>query len=133
MAYKKQPIYDIDGNTLLPETTMDQVKESTEESARSLDTIVSSMSTDIEDLKTSVSNIDSLSMAVDTLDASVKALSTDVSTLETTVSSLGTTIATEVLGETEELINNKITFGTTDLESGVSPLTTGSLYVVYEA
>lgn len=33
---------------------------------------------------------------------------------------------------TEEYINNKITYGTTTLEDGVSELATGTLYVVYE-
>ena len=33
---------------------------------------------------------------------------------------------------TEEFVNNKITYGTTTLEDGVSELSTGTLYVVYE-
>lgn len=131
MNYVKTPVYNVQGDQLLTESTFDQIKESTEADAKTLDVIINEIKSDVSTLKESGSesvtqNIQQVTENVTNVENRVEAVEQDYAKTEYVNKQDSAT-----LESAKKLVDEKIIISTVDLEDGVSSLESGKLYVVY--
>lgn len=131
MNYVKTPVYNVQGDQLLTESTFDQIKESTEADSKTLDVIINEIKSDVATLKESGSesvtqNIQQVTENVTNVENRVEAVEQDYAKTEYVNKQDSAT-----LESAKKLVDEKIIISTVDLEDGVSSLESGKLYVVY--
>lgn len=133
MSYVKTPVYNMQGDQLLTETTFEQVKQNTEPNAKTLNVVIEEITNDINVLKYSGDESGTPDPEVQNVIENVTVIETKIEAMEKDLAKTAYVDAQDakVLSTAKGLINDKITISNVDLEDGVSALESGKLYVVY--
>ena len=131
MSYVKTPLYNVQGDQLLSETTFDQVKQHTGTDAKSLDVVIDEITQTVNNLngsgsETVIQNIQEVTQNVTEVENRVETIEKDYAKSDYVDNK-----DTETLNSAKKFVNDKIVISNVDLQDGVSTLESGKLYVVY--